>query len=160
MTVKGPGLPRMVLVDLPGIISVWTVLNSILNHFSVLMFNLILQTVTSGMAANTKDDIQRLCRQHMENPNAIILCIQGTGHSFTVLPVHSHCTWAILCVCTLQTDLWTRSAVTSRTLWVAWIHQASEPSLCSRKLTLPSETSSTLRECAYIPLKLRIDLTL
>ena len=37
---------------------------------------LMLQTVTTGMALDTRDRIQRLCRQHMENPNAIILCIQ------------------------------------------------------------------------------------
>jgi optic atrophy protein 1 len=54
LNVRGPGLRPMILVDLPGLI----------------------QHHTMGMADDTKDKIRETCELHINNPNAIILCVQ------------------------------------------------------------------------------------
>lgn len=57
LVVRGPGLHPLVLVDLPGII----------------------QANTLGMPDTTKGSIFEMCQNHIENPNAIILCIQDAS---------------------------------------------------------------------------------
>ncbi|KAH8308759.1 hypothetical protein KR059_001318, partial [Drosophila kikkawai] len=72
MTVKGPGLQRMVLVDLPGIISVSILRGSCFPYTKAPLP----QTMTVDMASDTKDSIHQMTKHYMSNPNAIILCIQ------------------------------------------------------------------------------------
>ncbi|EGD78795.1 hypothetical protein PTSG_01771 [Salpingoeca rosetta] len=57
LELEGPGLQPMVLVDLPGII----------------------QHHTRGMPTTTKNSILGMCKAHIANPNAIILCIQDAS---------------------------------------------------------------------------------
>ena len=57
LELEGPGLQPMVLVDLPGII----------------------QHHTRGMPTTTRNSILDMCRAHIRNPNAIILCIQDAS---------------------------------------------------------------------------------
>ena len=45
-------------------------------HIFLVYIDYTYQTETSDMATNTRETIQQLCREHMKNPNAIILCIQ------------------------------------------------------------------------------------
>ena len=54
VNISGPGLRRMVLVDLPGIIA----------------------TETAGIKAGTAADIVALAQEQMSHNNAIILCVQ------------------------------------------------------------------------------------
>lgn len=78
MTVKGPGLQRIVLVDLPGIISVCIQCFYIKNFQENFAYKILFlrQTVTVDMAEDTREAIKQMSQQYMSNPNAIILCIQ------------------------------------------------------------------------------------
>ena len=40
----------------------------------------VFKTVTSGMAPDTKETIFSISKAYMQNPNAIILCIQGKSY--------------------------------------------------------------------------------
>lgn len=41
------------------------------------MYIFLFKTVTAGMASDTKETIFSISKAYMQNPNAIILCIQG-----------------------------------------------------------------------------------
>lgn len=110
------------------------VLVKLIEH-GIFFIESLTQTVTTGMASDTKETIFSMSRAYMQNPNAIILCIQGESKSNDCTNVMQ---WIFsvtttfyfdLCPFFNKTAVLMQSAALSLTWSVKWTPRERGPSL-------------------------------